>query len=1265
MMFRPSFVSAVALCAAAAQAAYLPAPAPLTQNATAYAPTQAGEDVPPEKALEQLPYVPGRLILELKPSLDVCLDCLIERRQPLASVLGSSSLDELNRRHGLRTARPLRRGDAAIRSVAERRQRQEARRERMLQHAGVRRRLPPLTGTLPDLSSIYVLELAPWLDMEAVAREYASDPDVEYAEPDRKVQAAFVPNDPFFASSRSWGQTFDDLWGLKLIEAPAAWDVSRGAGVVVAVTDTGVDYFHPDLAANMWVNPGEIPLNLMDDDGNGYVDDINGWDFVSDDAEPFDDHGHGTHVAGTIAAVGQNGVGVVGVAWQSKIMALKGLNSAGGGTVSDLAEAIVYAAENGADVINASWGGVGSSQTIDDALAITAAAGVVFVAAAGNNNSDVELNLSGPFFPASNAHAITVSAFDHLDQRAFFSNFGRKIDVAAPGGGDEGTGYDPYRSILSLRSSAAGSDMTGGGRLVVQQAYLRQAGTSMAAPHVAGAAAVILAAHPGFGPEQVRQALRAGADDVAAPGLDLNAGYGRLNVGRSVAIEALGVRIRDPQNGFVAAGTEVVFSGVASGAGFTSYSLEYGAGAFPTSWTMFAGPMTAPVDDGPLAIWDISDVPDGDYTVRLRAISSSGDAFEDRVAVRLDHVMLTAPMSNTIRRAGGPIEIHGTAAGGDFQHFRVEWRRTRPDYVSTAWSTNGMTPSGGGSSPVTDGVLATFDSSQLTDNADVDFRVVVRRTVDEASEEVRHVILDPSLRPGWPQVVPGLPQFSGSLRMIHNVTLADLDADGTKEILTAYGDMVYVFRHDGTLMPGWPQALNAGSGTPFIKRSPAAADLDGDGRLEVVAAAETAWYLHGDEWLYVWHHDGTAKAGWPKRFHHAFARDPDDPNIGGGPRGDFALADVDGDGRRDIVAVIGPALYVINADGNVLPGWPQQWPRDYPCLLTQRCYAPLIAVGDVNGNGKREIAAITADVRRGSGDGEVLLLYSSTGRILPGFPQKVANKYYGPLNGHLNGYSNAPIMADLDGDGDLEIITMTNAMKLRAYHHTGKRARLQPNKAAAAENLSCGSRFPSRLEPPTAGDLDGDGRADIIVASHLQRNKWRRSGRGVTVTFCLAPTMRGTDYLSALSTGRSAIPGGWPVGISFPAGDNSYGPGPAAIGDIDGDLLPEVVSASGICGQWDQQLGLAGHRCFTINAYDRFGRLLPGFPKATPGPGTHNSITPAIGDLDGDGRKEIVWIDFFGHVLVWDVPGPAAPEAMQWPMFRHDAAHTGALVAVP
>ena len=379
-------------------------------------------------------------------------------------------------------------------------------------------------------------------------------PEVEYAELNMIVRTQTAPNDAYYSSSGAWGQSYRDLWGLQAIGAEVAWDTSQGDGVLVAVVDTGLDYNHEDIVGNVWSNDGEVGLdgagndkrsNGIDDDGNGLIDDWRGWDFVTVDGnpgdnDPMDNHGHGTHVSGTIAALGNNGLGVIGVAPHAKIMALKGLDVNGSGSTEDLSNAIIYAADKGASVINLSWGASGPTpQTLIDAISYAHnVKGAVVVAAAGNSNFDVGTQVNG-FYPACIRDVIAVAAVNRLDAKASFSNFGAKIDVTAPGGGDTDFNViQPDRSILSLKSSAAGSSMTGSGQLVVGTRYLRQSGTSMASPHVAGVAALIRALHPEFSPEQVRQVLRSSADDIGAPGFDTQFGHGRLSASRSLTIAA-------------------------------------------------------------------------------------------------------------------------------------------------------------------------------------------------------------------------------------------------------------------------------------------------------------------------------------------------------------------------------------------------------------------------------------------------------------------------------------------------------------------------------------------------------------------------------------------------------------------------------------------------------------------------------------------------------------------------------------------------------
>jgi subtilisin family serine protease len=357
---------------------------------------------------------------------------------------------------------------------------------------------------------------------DAVESWLSASPNVAHFSPDAIAELAAVPNDPYLVQ----------LWGLDNIgqyagiagddiDAVRAWNLSTGSSsIVAAVLDTGVDYTHPDLAANMWVNTLEAAGTPgVDDDGNGFIDDIYGYDFYNDDGDPMDDMGHGTHVAGTIGAVGNNGIGVVGVNWDVSIMALKFLNATGNGTVDDAVAAINYATmmrneyvdgsgdgTPGANVrvINASYRWVPYTFEATEYAAIGAfgTAGGLFVAAAGNESID---NDATPAYPASYdlPNLIAVAATTSRDQLASFSNYGRTtVDLGAPG-----------EYIMST--------MPG-------NSYGLIAGTSMAAPHVTGVAALAWALNPTATMEQVRDAILAGAEPVPAlKGITVTGG--RLN----------------------------------------------------------------------------------------------------------------------------------------------------------------------------------------------------------------------------------------------------------------------------------------------------------------------------------------------------------------------------------------------------------------------------------------------------------------------------------------------------------------------------------------------------------------------------------------------------------------------------------------------------------------------------------------------------------------------------------------------------------------
>ena len=336
---------------------------------------------------------------------------------------------------------------------------------------------------------------------------------VEYAEPDYQVRLVGNPNDPQFGSL--WGMHNSGQTGGTSdadIDAPEAWDVATSSPGIAAVIDTGVDYNHVDLAPNMWVNPGEIPGNQIDDDGNGYVDDVHGINAITGTGDPMDDHFHGTHVAGTIAARGNNGVGVTGVAWNTRIMACKFLNSGGNGLTSDAVECLDYVSRmkaRGVDIrlTSNSWGGGAYSQALYDAIQDNGDKGILFIAAAGNSSLDTDLV---PNYPSSYDHPtlISVASTDHNDQLSGFSNYGLvSVDLGAPGS--------------SILSTTPGNE------------YAVLSGTSMATPHVSGAAMLTWAQHPAYNLLQVKQTLMATVDPLASLAGKTVSG-GRLNLHRSV-----------------------------------------------------------------------------------------------------------------------------------------------------------------------------------------------------------------------------------------------------------------------------------------------------------------------------------------------------------------------------------------------------------------------------------------------------------------------------------------------------------------------------------------------------------------------------------------------------------------------------------------------------------------------------------------------------------------------------------------------------------
>jgi subtilisin family serine protease len=1043
----------------------------------------------------------------------------------------------------------------------------------------------PHSSALQDLAVVKVEEKA---DLNRVLAYFRSQPEVLYAEPNYRLRLAQATPEAVFPNDFDFAQ----LWGLHNVGQgdgkagadlgmPEAWRYGTGdRGTTVAVIDTGIDYYHPDLAANVWVNPGEIEGNGVDDDGNGYVDDVHGYDFVSHDGDPMDDHGHGTHVSGTIGAVGNNAIGVVGVCWQTSLMGIKAFDESGNGDVRSAIEGIQYAIQTGARIINASWGDSEYSRALEDAVHEAYLAGVLFVAAAGNNNTD------RLFYPAAHNHVIAVAATDSKDHRSRFSSWGSFVDLAAPG-----------ENIYSTMPN---------------NAYGFFSGTSMATPHVSGVAALVLARHPEFTVDQVETILRNAVDTIPA---DQPIGTGRLN-----ALKAVRVNTPLPEVKLNLPGTiygDIDIPGTATGNQFVSYSLEYGPGTNPTNWTAFYRSST-PVPGGTLfSNFPTSPLGDGTFTFRLTAENAAGERAVERASVRVSNVHISSPNHEDIRRAGERIDIVGTVYGED-RHYRIEYGEGPQP---AAWSEAGIELTAGGRERIREGVLATWDTSQVPPNRFYTLKLTATAADGSVSESiVRLVYLDSQLKPGWPQSIPVTGTYP--LEDWRQLTVADIDQDGFDEILIVqHGNSegqparLLVYRHDGSLF--WSQELV--SGAPYSD-TPVVGDTDGDGFLEVFVDV-------GDPpRLFAFHHDGTPLGGaWPVRL-----------QAGGLGK---VLADLDGDGNLELIGysqgTVGGAGYlrqlvVFDRTGRLL----QQWdvpacstdldtPRILPAvanlddepgleiaavsgcsslavfrlsrpsapLWTAETYGTFVSspvIGDLDGDGHNEVVIAAYDLDEGSRGG--VYAFDHRGQRLPGWPVLVEESF-----------AATPALGDADGDGQMEIsIPCWKSGLLHLLRRDGFEVEGWPVGPVKESSVK---------SSPVMGDVDGDGRPDIVLSSPGYTSQLLNSGDFSRVGGIKAWTPDGHPI--PLNPGR----GLWPLVMESPSGVWMKA-APATLADIDHNGKLDIIAA-------------------TIQ--DR--TYLPLGEKAN-------------------------W-KFRGSLYVWELNVPYVAERMPWPAFQQNPQHTGFLPRPP
>ena len=487
---------------------------------------------------------------------------------------------------------------------------------------------------IPGLQRILFTTFASELSASDITRLLNADPAIEY------IQANTVYSINGFSADGPNDSLFAQQWGLHRIKAPAAWSVSSGnPAIIIGVIDTGVDYLHPDLDGQIWLNAGEIGTdtqgndkrsNGIDDDGNGFIDDFRGWDFTDRAGFPFDSSGgdylnwdndpmdentfsHGTAVSGIISAKRNNLLGISGIVPESKIMAVRAFDPGGFGEEDDVAAAILYATVNGAKVINMSFGDYSFSYVLRDVIRFASAQGVVLVASSGNSGS------AAPHYPSGYSEVISVGNSMKSDYPSGNSNYGSTLDLIAPG-----------TEIPTLAR---------------RYQYSLFSGTSAAAPHVSAAAALLLSIQQ-FSAEEIKQILKSSCDDIGDPGWDIRSGAGRLNLERAVRVlSPASIMFSNPKQDFATSGAPFPVIASVLSPYFESYSLYYGRGLNPTTWTPLVENIASQKFNDTLAMVNVASEPDTVFALRLVVKFINGSTTEERVNF---HKMSTASKAELI-----------------------------------------------------------------------------------------------------------------------------------------------------------------------------------------------------------------------------------------------------------------------------------------------------------------------------------------------------------------------------------------------------------------------------------------------------------------------------------------------------------------------------------------------------------------------------------------------------------------------------------------
>ena len=955
-----------------------------------------------------------------------------------------------------------------------------------------------------EFSTIYTIKIDSSTSIESLIPVLEEDPSIEYAEPNLIGHTYFVPNDPYYRDSYpnntqrapNWNPDHDYLWNLKIVNAEGAWDITRGdPSVLVAVVDTGVDYTHPEFDG--------CTLSMVN--ANTCKRIAPGYDFTNNDDNPMDDAGHGTHVAGTIAAT-QNNAGIVGLAWNTRIIPVKAMDQRGQGHLTDAVNGIRYATFRGARVINMSFGfeAVSLSKTLKHVLDYALARDVVLIAASGNNASLMD---NRGYWPADYPPVISVSATSERDEKASYSNFGFHIDVAAPGGENS--------NFLSLLSSGVSQPP----RPIVGANYMRAQGTSMAAPMVSGLAALIASAHPNYSVEDIEAVIKNSADDIE-PGINTFSGYGRINAQTAISQ--------------------------------------------PDTLTPISMDILIPND---LQIGDIFSI---------------------------------------------PVEVHGETSGKRLAPAPFILEYTRGDLRDTStgqWTT-----------------IATIDQSgrqdirwQTANLTDGPYTLQLRTASDASVPPTRILIQKNSkLKTGWPKVIPfdynGLP-WAG--RQNRPAILADINTDGTQEIVMSIDDSLYVFGTNSRTLPGWPVNLLASQLESSVDPLPAVGDIDPQIPGLEIAILRTPIGRDLDESkknveLFVYSNDGQLLSQFGP-----FSVPGESASFSYTSIESLVIDDVTGDGKNDVLFAIrllnqrSVQVYVVEADGNTAEHFPLT-------VITNGEYSNVeagILTGNFTNSPGKELVVYTKSSGYSDDSTTNVGIYTGGGTLISGWPLTMEAVGLGPVK-----------LSDLS-IGNFDPTTAQDEIAIQSGTRLGI-TKQYIIYAADAQEVGRKQLHTNYITFPMVGDINNDGVNDLF----LQLNTDKQIDYFSTRSFPGLPIDNPTD----------------PINLNF-VDPLSLG----AMVDLGNDQTTDILLPM-------QQEGRYGFRSFTYeNNSFVDGPIAP--IMLTNSQMTLNPLS--VGDIDANGTAELVTgYSEYGYFILNTYETNLPLGKHYWPQYGQNSQHTGSYI---